>query len=57
MEKQCEMSTVIVDYITARGQEKLEKLDKDIDKLKKSADIADQAKLDDSAAIAIAAAR
>ncbi|NQZ11043.1 MAG: type I-F CRISPR-associated protein Csy1 [Algicola sp.] len=40
------LSAKIVDYIAARGQDKLEKLDKDIDKLKLSANPADQAKLE-----------
>lgn len=40
------LSAVIVDYITARGHEKLEKLNKDIEKLKSSANPADQLKLE-----------
>ena len=40
------LSAKIVDYITARGHDKLEKLDKDIDKLKLSANQADQTKLE-----------
>jgi CRISPR-associated protein Csy1 len=40
------LSTVIVQYITARGQDKLDKLDKEIVKFKASANSADQAKVE-----------
>ena len=41
-----DLSTAIVDYITVRGEDKLLKLDKEIDKLKASANPADQQRLE-----------